>query len=479
MTDNGPASTAGPAVRLVDLGEQLKRRWRVVLLTVVACVVLSVTFAVVRPAGYTATSVLTVNPITAKPFGTAGGDQEVNITTERAVIQSTEVAQRAREIMGSAAEPRDLVDRIRVTSPMQSQVLEINASAGDPAAAAATANAFANGYLDVRAGAAAENIDSILGKLAARIAELTGQLPADADSSEAELIRNEINNLRAQQSDLTTVALNPGRVITVATPPADPSSLGPFVFGAGGLAAGLLLGLALALLRERLDRTVHSGARLATVTGLPVLDHGERNLSEEFLTRVILRAGLEHEEQLVLAGILGADRASLEVVGTALRDHLQRSGRRCVFAQLGDGAPAAHGHNLSSLTDRDRWTGQSDTVLLGVCGADGLARAAMLGRRVDKVVVTATHATSLSGVVRLVEELTATGVQVDLVVTVSPSATALRTNVAEPMIAGHLPGPGQETIEIDPSQLRRIPNEQPQQRGAGASKTADPKPVRR
>lgn len=415
-------SDDGPAIRLSDLGAQLKRRWRVVVVTTIACLLLAVTVGLLRPPAYTATSVITVNPITSNPFDTSG-DQRVNITTERAIVQSADVAQRAREIMGSTAPPHELTDRLGVTSPLDSEILEISATAGKPAEAAATTNAFARGYLDVRVAAARADTDRLIDNLDAQIDELTDQLPSDpafAGSPTVDALQQQISSLRERRSDLSTIAVNPGRIITEATAAAADTSFGVPIYVAGGLAAGLMLGIGLALVRERMDKLVRSGSRLAEILGSPVLEYRDNDRVDEFLTRVVMRLGIDHDAQLVTVGVLGADRESSITVSRSLTGHLLQSGYRAILAPWAHTAPDDLDVGTSRSLDDTQWEGPANVVVIGAAAQDGIGRTAMLGRRVKKAVIATSPMTTVSAVEQLIEEMSAAGANVDLIVVISP-----------------------------------------------------------
>lgn len=403
-----------PAVRLSDVVSRLMRRWQLVVVIALVCTVLAAAFGLLRAPSYTATSVLTVNAITMNPFDEGNTAQDVNITTERAVVQSTEVANAAREKMGSNVDPRDLVERIEVTSPMEAQVIEIAATAGSPAESAAMANAFAEGYLAVRSGAATTERDARIKRIDTRLDQLAGELGTAAAGGDA--IQQEMNNLREQRSGLTGATINPGRVITTAAPPREPSSLPLLAYLAGGLAGGLLLGLCTAMVRERFDRRVRSAARLSDIVAAPVLEYGGASSTEELANRLMMRIGLGDNGNPVSVGVLGTDRVSSDGVSVALVEQLLR---HWYSAQLVRPLAAAVEQNgeLPSAQGR-RVSGQDGAriVVFAASVEDGLSRTVMLGQRVNKVIVTVSRSTAIAAVVELLDEMSAAGVDVDAIV---------------------------------------------------------------
>lgn len=437
----------GHTVRLTDVAAQLRRRWRVILVTVTVTVAAALVFALIRGSTYTAASVLTVNPVSVQPGST---DHEVNMVTEQAVSTSIEVIQRAQETLESDEDPHDLAERIDVTSPSDSQVLEIEATAGDPEEAAGTANAVAEAYLENRSRSAQENIDQALEKLDKRIATLTEELDAlSEDSSTREQQLNEIDDLQSEQSELSTLVVDPGRVVTVAAPPDSPSSFGALLYGAGGLVGGVLLGLGLALVRDRFDPHVHSGDRLAGVLGVPVFDYNKPELTDDVLDQLVVRLGLDNPEGVVTVGLISADRTSWHWVGKQLDKHLGRYGIRVVFAPW-QGRGVGDESGLGRLVDHERWKGRAQVVLVGATGESGVARAAWVGRWVDKIMITTWRSTLLSTVRRLSDELDDNGNHADLVVTVRDRK---EPHGGEPPVAED---PGAATVQISAAAVQEF-----------------------
>lgn len=430
----------GNAIAMADIGAQLKRRWLVIVLTLLGCLAGATAFGMLHAPAYSATSVLTVRQITANPFDAQSKDQQVNITTERAVILSTEVGKRAGEIMGSAAEPRDLVARISVDSPLNSQVMEITAEAQTADEAAATANAFAEGYLDVRSAAAVADAERLADNIDSRIADLTKDLPGNRESPAAASIQQQINNLRDEQSQLRTMAINPGRIITVATPPRNASSFGLAIYIAGGLAVGLLLGMALALLRERLDGRVRSAQRLADLTGLPVIEGGEPDADDEFLDRLIVRLGLSHDAELSAIGILGTDGDVGELITAPLAEHLLKYGFRA------QSVPMVADPGAGEIDGPDE---PAKVVLITRSTEAGVARTAMLAQRLDKVVVATRRSTKLRDITRLLDEIATAGASIDVVGVIRQSRKARRKTQQTPAAVIEETGTDSDQNSID------------------------------
>ncbi|WP_370630950.1 Wzz/FepE/Etk N-terminal domain-containing protein [Paeniglutamicibacter sp. Y32M11] len=309
-------------LRVNDLFRQLRRRWRTLLVTVAATVALSAAGAQLIPAEYSAVATLTVSPITTSPFSSAAVNQQINITTERAILGSSQVATLAIKTLGHDIGPEDLMRHTEVAAPQGSQILEVTVSADTPEKAAARANALASAYLISRADGAKEIADAFIADLDGQIKEIENK--ANADSQE----RQQLWDLRAQRTTLKLVALAPGQVIGLAIPPTEKSSLDAKIFLVGGLVGGGLLGLALSLLRDRWDRKVRFADRLVAATGATVytLNQDDEEESLRWILRFLTRSYEPNQRPGRPAGFLGLMPADPSVLVLKLRDMAQAHG---------------------------------------------------------------------------------------------------------------------------------------------------------
>lgn len=407
------------SVRMADVGAQLARQWKTVAAVVVILAVAGAVLGFALPRHYTARAVLTVSPIPTSPLTDSSAKQDaVNMTTERAVIQSTEVAGRARRILHSSASPADLVARLDVGSPPESQVLEADATAGTPQEAARVANAFASGYLDTRAARARSTVAKSETNLDKRTAALTRKLASESDGAAADSLRGELRDLESQRSAVATTVVDAGHVVTEADAATATSSLGPAVYAVGGLVVGVLLGIAVGLLRERFARTVTSGARLAGLTGLPVVEQAQ----PDFLDRIAMRASVGTADPPATIAVLGMGAADSAGLGGALRERLVRTGFR--LATVADGAGGTPG----SLGEDSRTGNGTGLMVKSINIADGLARSVLLGRGADRVVLAVSRDAALADVNRFLSELAPA--EVDVVAVMVPLATRRRRTPA-------------------------------------------------
>ena len=131
---DGDDSGIGNNVSLSDFFALLRYGYKLIAAGVIVGVALAAIAVFVVPKTYTATSVVTVNPIAADPLADGGGRSDVNTTTEAAILRSTTVAALAANQLGGDQAPRELLSSLRVTAPRESEVLEIQFDAGSPPA---------------------------------------------------------------------------------------------------------------------------------------------------------------------------------------------------------------------------------------------------------------------------------------------------------------------------------------------------------
>jgi capsular polysaccharide biosynthesis protein len=253
MTDNRSAGI----VRLKELAALVARRWMVLIFSMAAVTAGSLGAGSLVQKEFTASASLAVSPLTTNPFSSAAVNQQINIVTERAILQSSEVARIASEDVGSAtATPQILLKRVDVAAPSGSQVLEVSVTMPNAQEAADYANAMAKAYLRFRADGAAAVASGYVAALDKEI----GQLSAVQSPTQQQAQR--LSDAVQQRQNFILVSDSPGRIIGVASAPSDPSSVSERSFLLAGLIGGLLVGIVAALLRERLDRRIRTRSRL-------------------------------------------------------------------------------------------------------------------------------------------------------------------------------------------------------------------------
>lgn len=270
----------------------LRRRWWIVLGLTCLGLIGAFGYAIVAPKTYTATAQVNVTPV-AGSTGTQvangrTGPAQVNLDTEAQVVVSTQVSTIAGHLLHSPLTPWQLAQQVTVTVPPNSSVLDINCSASTPTAAADCANDFAKAYLQNRSATAIASVNAQMHTLDGRqtalqrqISALTakiGTLPKNssqalnaatertADQSELHSVNAEIGALNGQFAQSSG-----GSVISTASPPGKPTSPKKLLVLPSGLVFGLLLGLCVAYLTDRRDKSIHSSGDVERYLDVPVL----------------------------------------------------------------------------------------------------------------------------------------------------------------------------------------------------------------
>jgi Mrp family chromosome partitioning ATPase/capsular polysaccharide biosynthesis protein len=373
--DSDVPGSSGPELR--EYTALLRRRWRPVCAGVVGGLLLATAGVLALPSVYTSATSVQVRPtglerFTGEQSGRLAGD--VNLDTEAQVLVSDQVsAVVARTLAGTGSGPApttaELRERVEVSVPPNSNVLEIHYSAGSPEAARAGAEAYADAYLALRRDRVEDLIDSRLEALRAEqenryeaLAEAAGDGTASPQATaRADALRQEITDLGNGISPLSALreTVSPGSVITPAGLPESASSPVPALWLVGGAALGLVAGLLAAVARDRLDPLLRDTEETARVGRLPVL--------------LDLSARSSRSPSDRSPGLLGEEGGGQRVNEFA---HLVRA-RLAVPAAMTDGEPGAAGPP-EQAGSADDGPGRVILVAAGTPGRAGAATAVNL-----------------------------------------------------------------------------------------------------
>ena len=243
----------------------LRERWWIVVAAVVACAVIAFALSVRREDVYeTEASVLfgKVRPTDAA-FGIqrGSGQPERDAATQVLVATSAEITDRVRRQLGSRESRDDVRSGITVEAEENANVMTFTAAEPDPAQAAATANAFAEQYVDF-------NRDSEVRELGASIKQLEaqlGQIPAEAPE------RAELETRLSTLQSYRSAADGGVEVIGRAETPSVRSSPNPKRDLLLGAILGLVLGVAAAFVRDLFDRRIKTVDEFERIYGLRAL----------------------------------------------------------------------------------------------------------------------------------------------------------------------------------------------------------------
>ncbi|MCW3816505.1 Wzz/FepE/Etk N-terminal domain-containing protein [Micromonospora sp. DR5-3] len=262
----------------------LRRRWWILLLAALLGTAGGLAVSQLQHARYTSSTSLLVRPLSTG--GESNPNAKVNLDTEAQVVRSLVVAERAKGLMKSSTPADELVQSVAVNVPPNSQVLQVAYEADSPAQAQAGSHAFAQAYLDLRKATAQKTVENETAALKQQIGDVNKQLSAVAGriaaapsnsverqraEADRSVLTNQLAALNNRLSPLLSADTDPGEIISDARLPQSPSSPNRTLNLASGMGAGLLLGIVLALVLDRLDTRVRRGRDISDRVGLPLL----------------------------------------------------------------------------------------------------------------------------------------------------------------------------------------------------------------
>jgi len=287
----------------------LRRRWAIVAAAVVIGGLGGFGLSLIQPKLYDSNTAVLVQA-TGAPDTTQLANSRttgINLDTEAQIVKSQVVAAAAQKILKTSDPVGDLQSRVTVTVPPNTEVLTIAFQGATARAAQAGSQAFAQAYLDQRAAKATKDLSTQTTALRAQMASLNKELAAvsaqiaalptnsvDRATATANqgILTNQITDIGNKLNPLLAVHVTPGAVISPATLAPKPSSPNLLLDLASGIFAGLLLGVAVALLLERADDRLRSAGDVHRHSDLPVL----ADIPGRQLTGAIAARGGEHAQ---------------------------------------------------------------------------------------------------------------------------------------------------------------------------------------
>jgi capsular polysaccharide biosynthesis protein/Mrp family chromosome partitioning ATPase len=270
---------------LVDVA---RRRWRVLILGLATGLLLAVAYAHQQPSEYVSTASVLVGASSAvdaaQPANGQGLNGPVNLATEALLVKSFPVVQRARDVLGDEMSLEDLRAAVSADVPTDSSVLQISFTWPSAENAQRGAHAFALAYLVNRQELGTTTLEDQVSSVQARMDDVRKLLetaaaavaaapPNSADAAIAnasvDLYRNQLATLTRVLGDLQATSVSSGRLIVDASRPSAPTGPSLPVLVAAGALLGLLLGIAVALLRERTDRRIRTADDVERLLDVP------------------------------------------------------------------------------------------------------------------------------------------------------------------------------------------------------------------
>jgi len=264
-------------LELRDYLRVVRRRKWVIVVTMVVCIAAAVTMSLIQAPVYSSTARLLLDHRLVDKLFVPNGESNNNTNTrddtergnEIQVMYSPKVRLAAQKTLGRAAGPVDFAFQ------EGSDVVSITATDSNPKRAAKTANVFTKTYMKIHAklivqelNQAAAEVQNKINTLNYQIAQLQASLAAspaapvakgEGPSDQREIDRDRFAGQRisysAQLDQLQTgaavAAQSGGEILAEAGPASSPDNRDPLRNGLAGVAIGLVLGFALAFLRDR------------------------------------------------------------------------------------------------------------------------------------------------------------------------------------------------------------------------------------
>lgn len=253
-------------IRLGLVADAFRRRWPLILVTGVIIGAAGVVVAAGLPVSYSSTADILLNPTPGNALTTdsARSGEQINVAmqTEAGLVKSPPVAELVSKTVGETVEAAN--DDVAVTIPPNTQIVRIQSTGATPQKAQKYTAAYADAVLAYRGEQSKGNVTGQLDLLKKQSETATTGLakaakaasgavpPADA-LAQVQLYTNRLATLQDEIGSLEVSAVAPGTVITPASLPSGRDGIPPALIAAVIIFLGLIVGVVLAIWRERAD----------------------------------------------------------------------------------------------------------------------------------------------------------------------------------------------------------------------------------
>ncbi len=263
MNDDTESATGGSGRALLSI---LRRRAVLILLCVVLTPGASLAYSLTREKEYSGTaSLLFRDPgFDQKVFGSSAlppsSDPAREGETNVRLVSLEGVAARTARRLGRLSGP-EVQRKVKAAAEGQSDVVSVTATDPNPSFAARIANVFASEYIAFRRAADRSKVRDAQNLIQAQVNRLS---PDQAGGGRSRDLLQQLDVLRSLQT-------GNAELVQRANVPSSPSYPNTKRNVAIGLGLGLMLGVGLAFVMERLDRRVRDPKELETIFDRPVL----------------------------------------------------------------------------------------------------------------------------------------------------------------------------------------------------------------
>lgn len=252
---------------LSDILKALRRRWWIVAICVIVTPAAALAFSLSQEKQYSATATLLFQDarLDNQLLGDTtyvDSDQERTAATNTAIAQLGTIQRRTEAAVANRFPNVDV--NVSVEQSGTDNLGTVTATAPSPAAAAAIATRFAEEFITFRRGAERETVTRAIALLERRIERLERTDGPRSEIEELETRKQDLENLSAVQTGNV-------QLVERADVPDTPSSPKTRRNVLLGIFLGGLLGIALALLVDRLDRRIRDESEIEDSVEAPVL----------------------------------------------------------------------------------------------------------------------------------------------------------------------------------------------------------------
>jgi capsular exopolysaccharide synthesis family protein len=269
-SDSGKAEWLQPPAEEEGLRryvETIRERLGLVIVTVLVTTGMAALYVFTAPKTYEARADLLVTPISTEdpvirslPLIFESVDPTRDVETASEFVTNLNVAERAKQETGSSESPRGLLEKVSAAPVAQSNIVAVTAEGDSPEEAQELANAFATTTVE-------ERTEQLHTAIDAQLPAIRAQFRQGGSQSVEDTLAIQI----AQLQTLSEVPDPTVRLQTEADLPTRQASPRPVLSIAGGIIAGLVLGVAGAFAAQALDPRLRREAQLRRQYQLPIL----------------------------------------------------------------------------------------------------------------------------------------------------------------------------------------------------------------
>jgi succinoglycan biosynthesis transport protein ExoP len=327
------------------LRDTVRYNWLIIAVFMVLGAAAGVGLSYAKPAKYTSSTTLLINPIVGNPYTPESNSDVLEmLQTEAVAVTSQETVDSVIEQLGIDLEPSRVRQQTRVSVPPNTQALQIAYTSNNRLLAPKIVKAIADTYLQDREDQAQAVIDNRVDRAQDELDQATDLYNEAVEGGHqglANIHQAEVEAAQQSLANATALANDPGRVLTPGFIPASATKKHILIFTIAGTILGLIAGVGVGLLRERRRDLVRTAEDLddyafdAPVTAI----HGHA-LDEDALRHLRMRLAPQIKDHGIVS-LVGLAPGHALSTGVLLGTSLATGGTSVVLI---DGTGTEPGH---------------------------------------------------------------------------------------------------------------------------------------